>query len=212
MIIAIDGPAGSGKSTVARRVAERLGFLYLDTGAIYRALTLRVIEKKISPDDDCRIIAEAKAVEIEFRQGKVFLDGIDVTESIRHPRVDRCISRVAGIPEVRAELVRLQQQMGSRSDCVVEGRDTTTVVFPEAELKIYLDALLGERTRRRMGDFKAKQIAVDAPTLEQDLKRRDDADISRAIGALRKAEDAVYIDTTEFSIEQVVEKVCALIT
>jgi cytidylate kinase len=211
MIVAIDGPAGSGKSTVAKLIAQRLDFLYLDTGAIYRALTLKVLEEGVDLKDRESIVNQAKVCQIEFKGTKVLLNGQDVTLKIRDPQIDKSISQVAQIPEVRAELVKVQRGIGGIRDCVVEGRDITTVVFPKAEVKIFLDADFSQRVIRRLGDFKKNNVEVNPDVVEDDLKERDQADMSRQVGPLKKAKDAVYLDTTNLSIEEVVEKVLELI-
>ncbi|MBN2120127.1 MAG: (d)CMP kinase [Candidatus Omnitrophica bacterium] len=210
MIVAIDGPAGSGKSTIARLLAQRLNFLYLDTGAMYRALTLKVLQMNIDLDDYENIIVQAKNTEIEFKDEKVFLDSADVTSDIRLPQVDKSISSIAKIPEVREEMVKIQRSIGCSTDCVVEGRDTTTVVFPDAKLKIFLDARFSQRAKRRLGDFRQKGIDVDIKSLETDLKARDTADMTRAVGPLKKASDCVYVDTTDLTIDEVVSRVYSL--
>ena len=211
MVVAIDGPAGSGKSTVAKRVAERAGFRYLDTGAMYRTLTFAVLEKEIGLSDSRAIIAEALDFDVAFRAERVIYKGRDVTTQIRSPEVDKAISEVARIPQVRREMVKLQQRMGEAGDCVVEGRDTTTVVFPQAELKVFLDADFETRVSRRMGDFKKQNLEVRRESVRDDLERRDKADRERSVGPLVQAEDAVYVDTTDLSIEEVVEKVFKLV-
>jgi CMP/dCMP kinase len=208
MIIAIDGPAGSGKSTISKILAKKLGFIYLDTGAMYRALTLKVIIEKVLLDDEPGIIKLARDFDFKYGQeSRVFLDGKDVTESIRTPEIEKAISKVCGIPEVRGFLVALQRKIAGSISCVTEGRDTTTVVFPEAQVKVFLDASVGERARRRLLDFQKKSIAIDLETVKKELQRRDLADCSRSVGALKKAPDAFVLDTTGLTIEQVAQKI-----
>lgn len=211
MIVAIDGPAGSGKSTVAELVAKKLGALYLDTGAIYRGLTLKVIRNQSDLDNENEIVELAREMKVDFSEGKVYLDSDDVTQEIRSPEVDQVISRVAAIPDVRKVMVSIQRSIGSKSSCVVEGRDTTTVVFPQAEFKFYLDADFDVRVNRRKGDFQEKQIDVDDNELRKSLKKRDNADTNREVGALKKTDDAHYIDTTSLDIGRVVDKICLII-
>ena len=207
MIIAIDGPAGSGKSTIAKILAERLNCLYLDTGAMYRALTYSVLNKEIDLEDKNRIIEESMSLDIWFKEGKVFLGSEDITSSIREPLVDKSISMIAKIPEVRSQMVGLQRRIAQSRDCIIEGRDTATVVFPEAELKIFLDADIKERAKRRCLDFEKKNISINIDDLKEDLKTRDEADITRETGPLKKAQDSVYLDTTVLGIDEVVDKV-----
>lgn len=210
MIIAIDGPAGSGKSTTARRVAEKLGFLYLDTGAMYRALTLFAQRLNLNLQNEEALTEVAKRTKIYFKEGRIFLNGEDVTEKIRHPRIDKDISCIARVYGVRREMVRLQRKIAQNSSCVAEGRDTTTVVFPQADLKIFLDADIGERALRRLKDFKEKKINIDIARIRKDLEERDRADRTREISPLLKTEDAVYIDTTHMSISEVVDRIYKL--
>jgi CMP/dCMP kinase len=211
MIIAIDGPAGSGKSTVSKIIAKTLGFLYLDTGAMYRALTLKVIESDVDPKDEAEVIDLAKNLDFQFdKEGKVFLDGRDVTGDIRTPYIEKVISDVCKIPAVREKLVDLQRKIAASNSCVTEGRDTTTVVFPKAEVKVFLDADVSERAKRRLEDFKNKDMHTELETVQENLARRDKADYTRTSGPLKKAPDANVIDTTGLSIEQVVEKILAL--
>jgi cytidylate kinase len=212
MIIAIDGPAGSGKSTVSKVIAKTLGFLYLDTGAMYRALTLKVIESGVNPKDEVAVIDLAKKLDFKFdKDGKVFLDGRDVTGDIRTPHIEKVISDVCKIPAVREKLVDLQRKIASFNSCVTEGRDTTTVVFPKAQVKVFLDADISERAKRRLEDFKNKDMHTEVETVRDDLARRDNADYTRSSGPLKKASDANVIDTTGLSIEQVVEKILAIV-
>jgi len=212
MVIAIDGPAGSGKSTLSKILAKKLGFVYLDTGAMYRALTLKVLNEKVSLDDESGMIRLAKDLDFKYgRDNRVFLDGKDVTENIRTPEIEKAISKVCGIPKVREYLVALQRKIAGSVSCVTEGRDTTTVVFPRAEAKVFLDASVDERARRRLLDFQKKNIAIDLETVKKELRRRDLADCSRSVGALKKAPDAFVLDTTGLTIEQVAEKIYSLV-
>lgn len=208
MIVAIDGPAGSGKSTIARIIAEKLGFVYLDTGAMYRALTLKTIMEGIENTDEKNVIRLAESLDFNFNENsRVFLDGKDVTEEIRTPQIVRAISPICKIPAVREALVFLQRKIAGRQDIVTEGRDTTTVVFPGAELKVFLIASVEERAKRRLNDFKAKGIEITLDAVKDDIEKRDHADYSRDAGPLKKAEDAYELDTTGLTIEQVVDKI-----
>ncbi|MGE5279409.1 MAG: (d)CMP kinase [Deltaproteobacteria bacterium] len=212
-IVAIDGPAGSGKSTIARRVAQRLGLFYIDTGAMYRCLALKAGRLGIDPQDSARIAAMARATDIDMDYepagGRLLvrLDGEDVSEAIRLPEVTRHVSTIAKIKEVRATLVRVQRRLARGHRAILEGRDTTTVVFPDAYKKFYLDAQAEERVHRRFLEMKAKAIGIDEPAVRQDIARRDHLDSTREHAPLRRAPDAVYIDTTNLTIEQVTEKV-----
>ncbi len=204
MIIAIDGPAGSGKTTVSRLLAKQLGIGYLDTGATYRALTLKSLDEGVDLNDGEIISSLARKMSLRLEKGKVFLDGQDVTESIRTPLIDRNISLVVSHQQVRESMVELQRRLAEGGDYVVEGRDIGTVVFPDADFKFYLDADVSERARRRFNELKAKGIDLDFNEVLVQLKRRDQADLTRKVGPLRKAEDAIYIDTTGMSINEVV--------
>jgi len=220
--IAIDGPAGAGKSTVARRLAEELGAYYIDTGAMYRALTLKAIERGVSVDDEELLIALLKETVVAFGgvndEGvpTVFLDGRNVTQEIRSPRVSGFVSAVACHPGVRAELVRRQRQLAlhylsSGRMVVMDGRDIGTVVLPESRVKVFLTASLDERARRRHEEFAQRG---EQPTYGETLKRlreRDRKDAEREVAPLRKAEDAVEIDTTGKTVEEVVEAIIRLI-
>lgn len=209
LIIAIDGVAASGKSTTARLVAERLGYLYLDSGALYRALTLKVMRKGIDPADQDGVAALARTTTIQL-QGKgghlrVFLDGQDVTEDIRAPEVAERIGPVAANRAVREQMVALQRAIGARGGVVAEGRDIGTVIFPNADLKFYFTACLEVRARRRQAEYAAKSVQAPLEELAAQLRRRDQDDARRAYGPLRKAPDAIEVDTTDLSIDQQVE-------
>jgi len=207
--IAIDGPAGSGKSTTAKIVAEKLGYLYLDTGAMYRAITLNALQNKIDFNNDNKIVEIAKNSEIRFEKTdhtlKTFLNGVDVTEAIRTPEVTNSIARVAANPRVRAILVKKQREFMKNGGVVAEGRDIGTNVFPNAELKIFLVASIEERAKRRYKELIEKGIQVDLDKLKADIKIRDSHDIGRKTNPLKQAPDAILVDTSKLSIAQQVD-------
>lgn len=209
LIIAIDGPAGSGKSTTARLLAKRLGYTYLDTGAFYRALTLKVLESGVSPEDGANVLQLAETSQIELQphaeKNRVLLDGRDVTQAIREPRVTNAISPISENSEVRAIMVDKQRAIGRNGGVVMEGRDIGTVVFPDADLKIFMQASLDERARRRQDELATMGIARDIETLRQEIARRDQKDSNRKIAPLVQAADAILLDTTSMTIEQQVE-------
>lgn len=210
--IAIDGPAGAGKSTLARRLAARLGFLYIDTGAMYRAVALWARRLGVDWDDAARLEQLARESRIELAPGgAVLLNGEDVSEAIRDPDISEGASRVSAIPGVRRALVDKQQQMGREASVVMEGRDIGTVVFPEAEVKIYLDATPEERTRRRLKDLAARGIQAEFGQVLAEIQRRDQRDSTRADSPLRQAPDAVYVDSTSMSEEQVEEALLKIV-
>jgi len=210
IIIAIDGPAASGKSSVAKKLADKLGFLYIDTGAMYRAITYYAQENNIEENEN-RIIDAVKKIDLVLKYSygltSVFIDGNDVTEKIRTPKVNSKVSDISKIKEVRTELVKLQRKFGENNNLVVEGRDTTTVVFPNADVKIYLTAEPKERAKRRFIEFKEKGIEISQEDVEKSLLNRDSIDSTRAVSPLTKAEDAVEIDTTNLTIDQEIEKI-----
>ncbi len=213
--IAIDGPAGSGKSTVARRVAEILGILYLDTGAMYRAVTLKALQDGIYLDDHEKLTALANQVELKFKKMsdgayQLFMDGKNINEEISSFVVTENVSQVAAVSGVREALVQRQKQIGAESGVVMDGRDIGTVVLPHADLKIFLTASLEERAQRRWLELKAKGINVSKQKISEDLKQRDAFDSNREISPLRPADDSITIDTTGMSIEQVTEKIVNL--
>lgn len=217
MIVAIDGPAASGKSTVARAVARRLGFRYLDTGAMYRAIGVEALHRGVSLDDDDALIAVARSSSVTFEHAQgdpihtaVQVNGRDVTLEIRTPQADVAVSPVARIPEVREALVALQRRLAAEGDTVVEGRDIGTVVFPHAPVKVFLTATAEERARRRLGDHVAAGHGSEIAAVAADIERRDHVDSTRAASPLRAADDAVTIDTTGLSIDEVVERIASL--
>jgi cytidylate kinase len=210
LIITIDGPAGSGKSTVAGEVARRLGFTYLDTGALYRAAALAVLGAgcDVNDADACADVIERSGIDI--RQDGVFLDGRDVTGEIRSPEVGDAASAVAVHGRVRGLITRLQQRLAEKASIVVEGRDTGSVVFPNADLKIYLDAGIHERARRRQAELARKGLVLEGGSVLESLRRRDDRDVSRSHSPLVVPEHAVVVDTTHLSIEEVVGKILSI--
>lgn len=208
-IITIDGPAGAGKSTVAKRLAAKLGLSYLDTGAMYRALTLKAIRQDVNLDDEDALVQLARRTTIDLENNgsiiKVFLDDEDVSEAIRTIEVTNKTFYVARAPRVREIMVEWQRAMGERKGVVVEGRDIGTVVFPKATKKFYLDADVDERSRRRIEELREKGNDVDADKLTAELKERDHKDKTRDAGPLKKADDAIFIDSTHLSIDEVVD-------
>ena len=212
--IAIDGPAGSGKSTTAREVAKRLNYIHIDSGAMYRAVTLKAIKLKIPTEDSDRIIEIASSITLQFKnvdsQFFIYMNGKDISGLIRTPEINNAINSVAANPEVRKILVKKQQQLGRSGGIVMDGRDIGTVVFPDAELKIYLQADAKERARRRFDEFKSKGIVISFEKVLEEVNTRDNADLSRKYGPLKIAPDAVVIDTTRFTIEEQIEKVYRL--
>ncbi len=218
MIIAIDGPAASGKSTVAKELARRIGAHYLDTGAMYRAVALIALERDVPLSDQDAVADLAAALTIEFVHAGdspiptgIILDGTDVTQAIRTPAVDDAVSAVAGMPAVRTALVAQQRRIAAGSRAIVlEGRDIGTVVFPDAEVKVFLTASTEERARRRHAEMSDRGHDMDERAVRTGLERRDQADSSRQAAPLVAAEDAVVLDTTALSIDEVVDAVATL--
>ncbi len=208
-VIAIDGPAGSGKSTTARLVAQRLKFTYLDTGAMYRALTLKLLTLGIDIADEVQLkkILEETHIKLNQRAGRlnVLLDGKNVTRQIRGEAVSNAVANVAALKPVRDWMLKLQREAGAAGKIVAEGRDIGTVVFPEARLKIFLTASLEERARRRQREFSRENQPVDLARVAQALQQRDQQDSERANGPLRQAEDAIVLDTSNLTIDQQVD-------
>jgi len=211
LIIAIDGPSGAGKGTVARAVASRLGYRHVDSGAMYRAVGWKALREGVPLDDEARVAALADASLIVVSTSRVIIDGVDVTREIRTPEIDRAAAAVARLPRVRTVLVARQREMGTGGEIVMEGRDIGTVVFPQADVKIYLDAAPEERARRRALDpahSGGPAAVADVKTL---LTERDRSDTTRAVSPLYAAADATVVDTTGKSVEDVVREVIAVI-
>ncbi|MFZ1562912.1 MAG: (d)CMP kinase [Leptotrichiaceae bacterium] len=210
MIIAIDGPAGSGKSTIAKLVALELGFEYLDTGAMYRMVTLRLVNKKISLEDIRSIEKELKNMKIDILNNRFFLNNVDVTDEIRTPIVSENVSKVAKIKEIRYKMVELQREISKSKNTILDGRDIGTVVFPNAEIKIYLIADEVERAKRRYSELK-NNSEISFEDVLKNIVERDRIDSTRVESPLKKAEDAIEIDTTGNTIEEVKEKILLVI-
>lgn len=212
LIIAIDGPAGSGKSTIAKLVAEKLGILYLDSGAIYRAVTLLFLKEKLDFSNENKQIPPLLRVsKVGLRKSgnsvQVFLDDVDVTVEVRSQRVTQNVSAVSALTLVREHVTALLRKMADKQAVIMDGRDIGTVVFPDAHLKVYMEASLDVRASRRQNDNDASGLSLDA--LKEDIARRDSLDAGRAVAPLRKPNDAFCINTTDLTIRQVVEQVMA---
>ena len=214
-IVAIDGQAGSGKGTVTKLVAEKLGFITIDTGAMYRCVTVEALNKNIRPTENEKIeeMMNKISIEMENQDGKqkVFLNGKDVTKEIRMPNIDKNVSAFSALPIVRNKITPLQRKMGQNKNVIMEGRDIGTVVFPNANVKIYLDATDEEIAKRRYKQNKEKGIEVTYKQVLEDIKKRNSYDSHREIAPLKQAEDAIYIDSTNLTINEVVEKIIEII-
>jgi len=215
LIIAIDGPSGAGKSTLAKRLSRELGFIYLDTGAMYRALALKVLRQGVDLADDARLARLVESTEIDLQDNnatlEVLLDGINVADEIRTPEVSQLASKVAALKIVRARMLDLQRGMGKRGSVVAEGRDIGTVVFPNAEVKIFLDASAEERARRRCAELRAAGRPADLSETLREMEERDKRDSERDLAPLRMADDALRIDSSNASADSVAAQVLAKI-
>lgn len=206
MIVTIDGPAGTGKSTVARLLAERLGFEFLNTGAMYRAVALACLERQVPPDDERRVADVARGLSIRFAENHIYLDGRDVSEDIRWEEVTQTASIVASNPDVRQQLVELQRACANGTNLVTEGRDQGTIVFPHAECKFFLTASAEERAERRRKELAAQGRELSMAELLAQQAERDRRDETRACAPLKPAEDAIQIDTSHLTLDAVVDE------
>ncbi len=219
LTIAIDGPAASGKSTLAKALADRLGYLYFDTGAMYRAVTLTALQQGIRIDDESEMVSLARRVHIDLRPASradgrlydVLLDGVDCTWAIRSPEVDANVSQASAYAGVRAALTEQQRRIGTRDGVVMAGRDIGTVVLPDADLKIFLNASLTERAKRRYGELVARGDIANLADVSASIKKRDQIDANRAVAPLRVAADAVVLESDHTSPDQVLEKALQLV-
>ena len=211
MIITLDGPAGAGKSTAARSLATRLGWCYMDTGAMYRAVALSALEQAVPLDDVARLASLAESLAIAFRDGRVFIGDRDVSAEIRTPRVTAATRPVADAPPIREVMKRLQRAIATGLDVVTEGRDQGSVVFPQAELKVFLTASPEERARRRHREDVARGLASTLDDILASQNRRDEGDRTRAVGAMRAADDAIVVETDGLTHDEVVECLVRLV-
>lgn len=215
--IAIDGPSGAGKSTISRKAAEKFGFIYVDTGAIYRTIGLATKIRGVSLDDTAAVVALLPTLEIELKyndagEQHMYLDGNDVSRDIRLPEVSMLASRVSAIPEVRAFLVDMQRGMAEKYDVIMDGRDIGTVILPNADLKIFLTADVRDRARRRYEELRAKGMEKPFDEVLAEIEQRDEQDTQRAAAPLKAADDAVLLDTSGNTLEESIDEVCRLIS
>jgi cytidylate kinase len=204
MVVAIDGPAGAGKSTVAKRLAERMGFFYLNSGNFYRAVTFAVLEHGDDPENEQTIIQRAESCDLEIREGNLYLNGINIENHLHSDAVDQWVAQHSAIIKVRKVVNKLIRKATAKLDVVAEGRDMTTVVFPSAEVKIYLDASMTTRTKRR---FDQGTSALTPEKIAENLEKRDYIDKTKPFGNLKIASDSLYLDSTDLTIEEVCERV-----
>ncbi len=209
--IAIDGPAGSGKSTISKIIAEKLDIMYLDTGAMYRGITYKAIEASIEPDDLDALISLLETTDISFKGAELLLDDTNRATEIRHPNISENVSLYAAVKEVREDLVKRQQYLSKHHSIIMDGRDIGTVVLPKATYKIYLTASVEERAERRYNELIKEGHTVDFDDIKDDIIKRDYNDMNREVSPLKKAKDAVEVDTTGQSINQVVDTIIEIV-
>ena len=210
-IVAIDGPAGSGKGTVAKILADECDLLYIDTGAMYRAIAYKMLEENIDITEENKIVELAKKCKIEFINGKTYLDGKDISKEIRTMEVTKIVSPVSSIVKLREIMVDLQREMAKGANVIIEGRDITTVVFPNATYKFYLDDDIEERAKRRYKENKEKGIEYSFEEILENIKKRDYNDMHKEVGSLTRTEDSQYIDSTNMTIKEVVDEIKKII-
>ena len=211
-IVAIDGPAGSGKGTITKIIAEKLNLVYIDTGATYRCIALAAIRNNILLNEKEKLIELTKKININFdSNGRTFLDNEDVSEKIRSNEVTSIVSQISSIPEIREIMVDLQRKMANNKDVIMEGRDITTVVFPNANYKFYLDATSEERAKRRFLQNKEMGINIPLEEIKKAIEERDYNDMHKPVGSLMRTDDQIYIDTTNMTIDEVVDKITSYI-
>lgn len=212
--IAVDGPAGAGKSTIAKAVARKMGLIYVDTGAMYRAMALHMLKQGIDIEDDAAVIAECVRPDITIRYEEgvqvVYLNGENVNAFLRTEEVSHAASRTSVLPQVRVRLVELQQKLAAESDCIMDGRDIGTCVLPNADVKIFLTASSAVRARRRYEELKAKGEPCDLEDIQKKIEERDYRDMHREASPLKQAEDAVLVDTSDMTIEEVAERILSI--
>lgn len=212
--VAIDGPAGAGKSTIAKLVAEEKGFIYVDTGAMYRGLAIHFLDQGIGADETERVIEACKDADVKIRYEdgvqQVFLNGTNITGRLRDEAVGQMTSKCSVIPEVRAKLLDLQRDLARTQDVIMDGRDIGTCVLPDADVKVYLTASVETRAKRRYDELTAKGEACDLDEIARDIKERDERDMNRETAPLRQAEDAVLVDSSDMTIEEVVKEIAGL--
>ena len=211
-IIAIDGPSGSGKGTIAKEIAKRLGYTYVDTGAMYRCVSLKSIRENIDPSEEDKIVNLLKNMDIKMTNGwKVYMDGEDVSDAIRETDVTHKVSKISPIPALREIMRHKQIELASNDNIVMEGRDITTEVFPNADYKFYLDASVEERARRRQLQNEEKGIESNIEDVKKSIEERDYDDMHRPVGALTRTPEQIYIDSSNMTIEEVINKILGIV-